>query len=226
MMIKNTAVVNENTVGNIESLQKEVSRLTQELLKERALRADGSGSKTKGGDSTKASSAAAASAAAAAAPPAKDDDLLRASLERFMELHKRNVRYEGQKNKANREKDQVEQALYAAGLQMKLLRSRRADNDDEAKNEPKDAAVLLLDDERARAVLAKVEAQLANFPQVAKWRVAVDEMQAELNRARGLDDPNFAAPSESDLGKTIMTHPKAQTSILKLSLPSTYSGDM
>ena len=57
-------------------------------------------------------------------------------------------------------------------------------------------------------MLANVEEQLAKFPQVAKWRVAVDEMRRELNRLNGLED-NDSQPTESDLGKELTTNPKA-----------------
>jgi kinesin family protein 15 len=205
MMIQNTAVVNENTIGNNESLQREVARLTQELLKERALNKAHCASSLH--DMMLPTSNASTSSSSSSSSSTRDE-LLLASLERFMDLHKRNARLKRQKLAAMREREQVEQALYAANLQLKLLRRCEQARNHEGESTESVSEIPTLD-AHSRSVLAEVEQQLVKFPQVAKWRVAVDEMRHEIICLSGLDGVNDEPPSEADLGEVLTTDSRA-----------------
>ena len=152
-MITNTAVVNEEAVGSLETLQKEVSRLKLELGKAKAqaqaMKATGGLASAGSAASTSAAgSAAAGSSAEAPAPsPVEVPDpamekLLRASLVKYVALAKTQKRAAQRSAHLKQHNEACQQAVLAANMVIKSLRARQkgaaaaaaAPSSDEASN--------------------------------------------------------------------------------------------
>jgi len=191
-MITNTAVVNEEAVGSLETLQKEVQRLKQELIRAKSLTL--TKATPPAGDD-----AGATAALPSAASPVEADALLSESLERFMVVHEQSKRYMGQLTTAHDAAARYQEMVHAANLIIKLLRANAA-----AAKAPAEASGAALDS-RDAATLAAVEKSLVRLPEVEKWRLACEAMKGELERLSGLSP----AEPPAELGTTLATDPAA-----------------
>ena len=139
-MITNTAVVNEEAVGSLETLQKEVSRLKLELgkAKAQAQAMKATGGLASAGTATTTTTGGKAAAAGtgvtnteAPAPPAVEvpdptmEKLLRASLVKYVALAKTQKRAAQRSAHLKQHNEACQQAVLAANMVIKSLRARQ-----------------------------------------------------------------------------------------------------
>jgi len=179
-MITNTAVVNEDTVGSLETLQKEVGRLRQDLLKAQYALKNGDGTSQQPQQEQQEQRVVTREV---------DDQLLVATLERFKVVHARSERYQGQKMRAHDLQRKHEELLKVAKFTIKILREKETSLDSsavkvEADSGPAAAAAALVplveSDPELSKVLESVEKNLLMLPEAEKWRVACDAMKREI----------------------------------------------
>jgi len=196
--ITNTAIVNEDVVGNVDSMRQEITRLKQELAKSK-IKSNVSSEKNNSHSPVKNGSTGNTEQSDLLA-----NELFLASLHRFVTIHNQSERYLAKTISLRKLNEKTSQQLYAANLTIKLLRNKSKDQVGEG---------LKKLDEKSGKILSELEGNMLKMNEVNKWVTACGEMRREINTLQGTEDVD---PSLNDLGAAMSKEPEALEALKEL----------
>ena len=197
LQIKNKAVVNENTSGTVEALQKQLRALRQELLTARAVGTFPLSLPPSSSSDDPSSSSTTTAATAAAVR--RTEELLREALERSLHMEQARDLAEKMAGNVQATVDRLEQNLLHEKMVRKLKESQIQRHLKKAT-----AATVGTTEEELRSEIEALRKEMEQVPAEAiKWRAAAENAQAQLDAL--LDDKEGLGMWVDDREKTFAT---------------------